>query len=133
MSCTPDRRIIWIAASALAVSVIAPPVGAQTKDIRGSILYEDNGKIPEGRVFIYLENPAVQYKTRAIVPKTSVNSDGKSRVIEYSFSWPARLKASPELRVVARLERDDGWLIARGSAPFKTGAPAKITLNQALY
>jgi len=37
------------------------------------------------------------------------------------------------LRIVARLERADGWLLARGNAKVTVGMPADITLFRVIY
>jgi hypothetical protein len=34
---------------------------------------------------------------------------------------------------VVRLERADGWLLARGSARIEAGAPVEVTLNTVMY
>jgi hypothetical protein len=34
---------------------------------------------------------------------------------------------------VARLERADGWLVARGSAELEAGSPVSVTLNAVMY
>jgi hypothetical protein len=46
---------------------------------------------------------------------------------------PAPAIASPTLRIVARLERADGWLLARGSARFEAGAPLEVALRAVVY
>jgi hypothetical protein len=37
------------------------------------------------------------------------------------------------LQIVARLERADGWLLARGSTQFAAGGSVTVTLNEAVY
>jgi hypothetical protein len=37
------------------------------------------------------------------------------------------------LQIVARLERADGWLVARGSARFEAGSPVYVTLSAVMY
>jgi hypothetical protein len=49
------------------------------------------------------------------------------------LSPPASSTSSPTLRIVARLERADGWLLARGSAQLEAGAPVHVTLNVVMY
>ncbi len=34
---------------------------------------------------------------------------------------------------MARLERADGWLLARGSAPLNAGSPVPVTLYAVTY
>ena len=40
---------------------------------------------------------------------------------------------APTQQIVARLEREDGWLLARGSAQIEPGAPVEITLFTVMY
>jgi hypothetical protein len=96
-------------------------------------MFEDGTKIPEGRLEIYLEDPAVKDKAQRRAATTSVESDGGSKAIEFSLSPPASSTASPTLRIVARLERADGWLLARGSAQVEAGSPVQVTLNTVMY
>ncbi|EHK74547.1 hypothetical protein SM0020_28325 [Sinorhizobium meliloti CCNWSX0020] len=70
---------------------------------------------------------------RLDVAQTRVKSDGKSKTIAFSLSVPGSATASPTRRIVARLERADGWLVARGSIQLKAGAPVHLTLNPVIY
>ena len=126
-----DRRTILIAAGAAAV---AGAVAAQSTEIRGAVKYEGGAVIPKGQIEIYLEDPAIQDNAKRRAAGTRATSDGGSKTIAYSFPLPASWAASsPTLQIVARLERADGWLIARGSAQFEAGSPAYIILNTAMY
>ena len=128
-----DRRTVLIAAGAAAIAVAAGPAAAQSKDIRGAVTFEGGAAIPEGRLEIYLEDPAIEDRARRRAAETRIKSDGKSKAIEFSLSPSASPTASRTLRIVARLERADGWLIARGSAQFEAGSPAHVTLNTVTY
>ncbi len=128
-----DRRTILMTAGAAAVAAAAGPVAAQSTDNRGAVTFEGGAVIPEGHLEIYLEDPAVQDNERRRAAKTRINSDGGSKTIAFSLSPPARSAASPTLRIVARLERADGWLVARGSAKFEAGSPVDVTLNAVMY
>src|SRR3954469_20610395 len=123
-----DRRTLLMTAGAAAVAAAARPVAAQSTDIRGAVTFEGGAVIPEGYLEIYLEDPA-----RRRVAKTRIRSDGGSKAMEFSLSPPASSTASPTLQIVARLERADGWLIARGSAKFEAGSPVHVTLNTVMY
>ena len=128
-----DRRSVLMTAGAAAVAAAAGPVAAQSTDIRGTVTLEGGATIPEGHLEIYLEDPAIQDNARRRVAKTRINSDGGSKKIAFSLSPPASSTASPTLRIVARLERADGWLVARGSALFEAGLPVYVTLNAVMY
>jgi uncharacterized lipoprotein YbaY len=128
-----DRRTVLMAAGAAAVAAAAGAVAAQSTDIRGAVTFEGGAVIPEGHLEIYLEDTAVRDKARRRAAKTSVKSDGGSKTIEFSLSLPASSTASPTLQIVARLERVDGWLVARGSAQFEAGSAAHVTLNTVMY
>jgi hypothetical protein len=123
-----DRRTVLMTAGAAAVAAVAGPVAAQSTDIRGTVTFEGGAVIPEGDLEIYLEDNA-----RRRAAKTRINSDGGSKAIEFSLSSPASSTASPTLQIVARLERADGWLVARGSAQFEAGSPVYVTLNAVMY
>jgi uncharacterized lipoprotein YbaY len=128
-----DRRTVLMAAGAAAVAAAAGPVAAQSTDIRGTIIFEGGAKIPEGRLEIYLEDPAIQDSARRRAAKTDIKSDGGSKAIAFSLSPSASATASPTARIVARLERADGWLVARGSTQFEAGSPVNVTLNTVMY
>src|SRR5262249_31910856 len=120
-------------AGAAALAVAAGPVAAQSTDVRGAVALADGTVIPEGHIQIYLEDPAVQDGARRQVAKARVKSDGKSKAIEFSLSAPASSTGSQALQVVARLERADGWLLARGSAQVEAGSPVQVKLNAVMY
>jgi uncharacterized lipoprotein YbaY len=128
-----DRRTVLMVAGAAAVAAATGPVAAQSTDIRGAVTFEGGAVIPEGHLEIYLEDPAIQDNARRRAAKTLVKSDGGSKAIAFSLSLPASSTASPTLQVVARLERADGWLVARGSAKFEAGAPVYVALNTVMY
>jgi uncharacterized lipoprotein YbaY len=128
-----DRRTILITAGAAAVAAAAGPVAAQSTGIRGSVTFEGGAVVPKGVLEIYLEDRAVEDKARRRVADTRIKSDGGSKAIAFSLPPPASPTASPTLRIVARLERADGWLLARGSAQVEAGSPVNVTLNTVMY
>ena len=128
-----DRRTVLISAGAAAVAAAAGPVAAQSTDIRGAVTFEGGATIPEGHLEIYLEDSAIEDNARRRAAKTRVKSDGGSKAIEFSLSPPASSTASPTQRIVARLERVDGWLLARGSAQVEAGSPVNVTLKTVVY
>lgn len=127
-----ERRLIILIAGAAAVAAVAGPVAAQSADISGAVTFEGGKAVPEGYLEIYLDDPASRGGELAAA-RTRTKSDGGSKAIAFSLSTPARAVASPTIEVVARLERADGWLVARGSAAFEPGAPVTVTLNTVMY
>jgi hypothetical protein len=128
-----DRRTVLMAAGAAAVAATAGPAAAQSTDIRGAVTFEGGAVIPKGRLVIYLDDTAVQDDAEGRAAKTRIDSNGGSKAIEFSLSPPQGSTAAPTLQVVARLERADGWLLARGSAPFAAGSPVNVKLNTVMY
>jgi uncharacterized lipoprotein YbaY len=133
MKRSTDRRTVLMAAGAAAVAAAAGAVAAQPTDIRGAVTFEGGAVIPKGHLEIYLEDPAVQDKSQRRAAETRIESDGGSKAIDFSLSSPASTTASPTLRIVARLERADGWLVARGSTQVEAGSPVHVTLNVVMY
>lgn len=128
-----DRRMVLVAAASAAVAAATAPVAAQSADFRGTVIFRGGALIPKGRLEIYLEDPAIGDKALRRAAKTRIESDGKSKEVAFSLAPPAGLAASPTLRIVARLERADGWLLARGSVQAGTGSPARVALNAVMY
>ncbi|WP_299601265.1 hypothetical protein [uncultured Tateyamaria sp.] len=128
-----NRRTLSVGIVLTGVAVVAGTVGAQSRDMQGGVTYEGGKVIPEGQIEIFLEDPANQAKKRLGDQQIRVESNGKSRQIVFSLTRPVSSSASPTLRVVAHLEREDGWLLARGSAQVEGGEPVTITLNTVMY
>jgi uncharacterized lipoprotein YbaY len=128
-----DRRTVLLTAGVAAVAAAVGPVAAQPADIRGAVTFEGGAVIPEGYLEIYLEDSAIQDNTRRRVAKTRVKSDGRLKTIAFTLSPPASATASRTLQIVARLERADGWLVARGSTQLAAASPVHVTLNAVMY
>lgn len=128
-----DRRTVLIAAGTAAVAAATRQAAAQSTDFRGTVTFKGGAVIPKGRLEIYLEDPAIQDKTQWRTAKMHIESDGKSKAMAFSLATPAGLAASPTQRIVARLERADGWLLARGSAPVGIGSSAQVALSAVVY
>lgn len=128
-----DRRTVLIAAGAAAVAAAAGTVATPSTDIQGTVRFADGAAIPEGQITIYLEDLAIEDSAQRRVAETHVTSDGGSKTIGFSFPPPPSATALPTLQVVARLERADGWLVARGSAQVKATTPVLVTLKEAIY
>src|SRR5947207_3369480 len=108
-----DRRTVLMTAGVAAAAAVVGPAAAQSTDFRGAVTFEGGAVIPKGHLVIYLEDTAVQDDARGRAAKTRLDSNGGAKAIEFSLSPPAGSTTSPTLQVVARLERADGWLLAR--------------------
>lgn len=128
-----DRRSLLITAGAAMLAATTRAASAQSTDIRGEISFQGGVAIPEGCIEVCLEDLAIPDRAQRRIADVQVESDGKSRTIGFSLAGPTGMAASAKLQVVARLERADGWLIARGSARFDAGSPADVTLKKAVY
>ncbi|WP_037283884.1 hypothetical protein [Rubellimicrobium mesophilum] len=128
-----DRRTILLAAGTAAVAVILGPASAQPADIAGTVGFEGGQAIPKGEIRIYVDDPAAHDGGRDHAAEARVSSDGGATSVEFTLSPPATSAASPSTRIVARLERSDGWLLARGSAQLEDGSPVHIVLHNVLY
>ncbi|PLP58907.1 hypothetical protein CYK37_14790 [Mesorhizobium loti] len=133
MKVPTNRRTVLMAAGVAAVAAATGAAAAQSTDIRGAITFKGDVAIPEGHLEIYLEDPAIKDKAQRRTAKTRVKSDGGSRTIEFSLPLTTSPAASPTLQIVARLERADGWLVARGSAKVEAGSPVHVTLKTVMY
>lgn len=127
------RRLLRVSCTAVLLAA-AGMVAAQSTNIRGAIQFADGSAIPEGQIEIYLEDSADRDNTQHRVAKTQISSDGGSKMIAFSLpSITNAIAPSSTLQVIARLERADGWLLARGSAQLDDGMPVSITLHTAMY
>lgn len=139
MSRLTDRRAILFAAGTAALVAATGAVAAQAADIRGVVAFEGGTAIPEGRIEVYLDAPATGSVAgsaagggaRVQASKARLASDGGMKSVE--FSLPAGATVSQPQQVVAQLLREDGWLLARGSAEVKDGATVEITLYTVMY
>ena len=129
----PNRRKILTIAGAAAVALAAAPAIASSTDMDGTITFEGGKAIPAGQLKITLEDKAVTDTALRRVAETTVKSDGRVLSIAFTLSPAAGFAPSPTLQITARLERADGWLLARGSAEVETGSPIAVTLNTVMY
>lgn len=129
-----SRRAALLAAGLLATGTTAltNTIAAQSTGISGTVKFHGDAVVPKGRIVIYLDGPAFR-DGKALAAKTHLNSDGGTHMIAFSLPLPSNAAASPPLLVVARLERADGWLLARGSAALTADTPVEITLNTVMY
>ena len=99
----------------------------------GTITFEGGKAIPEGQLEITLEDRAVADTALRRVAEMTIDSDGGAQSIAFTLSPPPSFAPSPTLQIVARLERADGWLLARGSVEVETGSPVTVVLNTVMY
>ncbi len=125
------RRMVMTGTIAAVVATAA--ASEQSTDLRGEVVFEGGSAIPEGIVKVSLEGPDVRPDGQHDAYQTNVSSNGHLRAINFSLSGPADLLASSNLQIVARLERADGWLLARGSAKLVVGSTVEVTLNKVVY
>lgn len=128
-----DRRAVLLAAGTAALAAVAGTVSAQSSAVRGTVEFEGGKLIPEGRLAIQLSDPALKNDAQTPAAATRLDSDGKSRALDFSLPLPASWAASESAQIVARLERADGWLLARGSAKAEADAAIHITLYTVMY
>ncbi len=128
-----NRRALLATAGSMAVAVIAGTAQTQSRYMYGALVLEGGKSIPEGQIEIYLEDPSGRDGGSLDDLKTHIKSDGKLQKIAFSLALPASAATPPNLQIVARLERDDGWLLARGSAQVETGLPVSITIHRVMY
>ncbi|WP_299820444.1 hypothetical protein [uncultured Jannaschia sp.] len=108
----------------LAATLTAGPSLAQPAEIRGTVVLADGTTIPKGMIAVELETGSGPSQDLRL------DSDGRAKAVE--FALPAG-GAGPGSRIVVHLERADGWLLARGSAPVEPGAPVAVTLHPVMY
>lgn len=113
--------------------MIVPPVMAQTTGILGMVVYQDGEKIPKGSIQIKFQDPGAKGDAIPREAAIRIESDGGSKSMPFSLAIPASLTSSPTHEVVAQLLREDGWLLARGSAQIEAGKQVSITLNTVMY
>ncbi|MGG9998463.1 hypothetical protein ACQU0X_00050 [Pseudovibrio ascidiaceicola] len=106
---------------------------AQASDIRGTLTFAGDTEIPKGQIKIYIEDTAIKDSARELTPKTHLNSTGKSTAIAFSVTRPANIQTSPTLRIIAQLQRPDGWLIAQGSIKINDNNSLDIVLYRTMY
>jgi uncharacterized lipoprotein YbaY len=133
MKPSTDRRAILATATAAALVAATGSASAQSTDVRGAVTFAGGAVVPKGQLAIYLDDPAIQDRAGRRLARIRIDSNGDSSTIDFSLSLPTGTTGSQTLQIVARLERADGWLLARGSAPFKEGVPISVTLNPAVY
>jgi hypothetical protein len=125
-----NRRTLVLTAGLIAIGAgFANGAGAQMADIKGVLTFESGGEIPKGQISVTLSNPV----TATGAEKTLLESDGTATSIPFSVSLADTARDAGKLKIIVRLEREDGWLLARGSALIEAGEQVEIQLNTAVY
>lgn len=128
-----DRRTVLLAAGTAAAAAVSGSVSAQVTSIHGTVDYEGGKVIPEGYLKISVDDAAEQNPAQHSASGVRVESNGASKVMDFTMPVPALPGGLEGAQIVARLERVDGWLLARGSVQFELNSPLHITLFTAMY
>lgn len=128
-----DRRTVLLAVGTAAFAAAALAGTARPMEVEVTVGFEGDEFVPKGQLVVYLDDPASPDDARSLAEATNVGSDGGSRNIDISLPLPPGADTSSPQQIVARLERPDGWLLARGSTQLDTGAPVIITLYTVMY
>jgi hypothetical protein len=128
-----NRRSMLLAAGTAAVAVAAGAAAAQSRDVGGTVTYEGGAPIPKGQIAISLEDSAVASTARTGGAVADIQSDGGTKIFTYSITLPDGTAVSPTQEIVVQLLREDGWLLARGSAQVQPDTPVYITLYTVMY
>ncbi|WP_405117430.1 hypothetical protein L0Z64_05705 [Phaeobacter sp. BS23] len=122
----PHRRTLLLGAAGFALTALTYRAKAQSEVVQGRLIFAGDAKIPKGRITIFLSSLG-QPGTSDPALEFDLISTGRAKRIDFTLSSAALSALSPTLQVVARLERADGWLIARGSTKLPEQAPRSIS------
>lgn len=128
-----DRRAVLLGVATAAVAMGAKADTGPATGVEVTVGFEGGGFVPPGQLAVYLDGPGGQEGARPLAARTHSESEGGSREISVSLSLPARMDMSSPPQIVARLQRPDGWLLARGSAQLDGDAPVFITLYTVMH
>ncbi|WP_298961502.1 hypothetical protein [uncultured Roseibium sp.] len=126
-----NRRTMLTIVAGASLCANLQVTAARTRTIDGTLRYRDKKIIPKGQVEVFLKGSDANADPDTV--KTLLTSDGSSQYITFSLELPAGTQISKVSQIVARLEREDGWLLARGSASLTVQTPVNITLNTVMY
>ena len=130
---TNRREVIaTLGATALAAAGV-DKVAAAESGIRGTVVAEDGKSIGEGNLTIRLERRGVAEEAKRQAAETTLKSDGSQKSFAFEIAASAALTSGEEFDLVATLRRADGWLLARGTTPYRAGVAAELTLNTVMY
>lgn len=127
-------KLTLAAAMLITLSDMPKPIAAaEMVTIRGTVRQNDGKAIPAGKIEICLDDTANQAGMPHCADKTQISSNGKARHIDFSIPAPKSALKSPTFRILARLKRTDGWLIAGGRAKPNGRLEADISLSKVMY
>jgi len=130
---TRRKVLTTLGATAFAAATEAAIAGSMV-EIQGEVTYATGGAIPAGYLKIRLEDLSGSTKAQRRIAEVHVKSSGAAGSEPFILQAPrARLAGSAPLEVVVRLEREDGWLIARGSGRVRGTETVSVTLNTVMY
>lgn len=128
-----NRRTVIATLGAGALAAGVQPTTAEPV-IHGDVTYAGGAPIPAGYLKVRLDDLRVKNKAQRRLAEVHIRSNGRSERVPFSLNAPAsRLANASQLELVARLEREDGWLLARASSHYTAGEPASLTLNAVMY
>ncbi|MCT4333982.1 hypothetical protein MU516_14035 [Paracoccus sp. YLB-12] len=125
--------LLGLGTATFAAAAAARASAARADELGVTVEFEGGKTVPKGRLVVYLDPPAGQDEARSMAAGTRIESDGKSRKITLSLPDPTSARTSSTRQLVARLERADGWLLARGSTQIKADSHAIVTLHTVMY
>ncbi|SFK97589.1 hypothetical protein SAMN04488518_1134 [Pseudovibrio ascidiaceicola] len=130
-----NRSAALLAAGLLVAGTgaVSKTTEAQASDIRGTLTFAGDTEIPKGQIKIYIEDTAIKDSKRELTSQSHLKSTGKSKNIAFSVTRPANIQTSPTLRIIAQLQRPDGWLLAEGRTKIKDDKPVDVMLYEAMY
>ncbi|MBU3030751.1 hypothetical protein [Paracoccus marinaquae] len=129
-----DRRMILLAAGTVVFAAFADHGAAQTNTVGGTVEFADGAPIPKGLLKVFLKGVEPPKQARGTgAQNDTIESTGKAQVIAFSLDLPSGARATSPRQIVAQLEREDGWLLARGSALIEPGQPVVIELATVMY
>ncbi|MFS4580649.1 hypothetical protein [Phaeobacter sp. C3_T13_0] len=112
---------------------VAYAAASQPNRVQGVVAFAGGDKIPKGRITLLLPDHGFPEVSGKDVAQISLYSDGNAEQIDFSYLPKQRFNDTQTQQIVARLERADGWLIARGSAKLQEGSSVHITLGTVMY
>lgn len=132
MTLVANRRTI-LALGAATLAAGTRPVFALVT-IRGTITYEGGDRIPEGGITLLADDAAHGGGGSRSHRETRLQSDGAARAIGFDVQVRPQAMDAPPRRLVALLERSDGWLIARGSVRLADDdRDVRVVLSEVMY
>ena len=104
------------------------------QSISGTISFAEHAKIPKGELKLYLGGTSHSNQRIELKLLSPLKSSGAKTSITFAASFPQMSQSATPIQLIARLERSDGWLIARGSVLMSyPETQQNITLFPVMY